>query len=154
MWSNLQKTLLSDWIVKCMNDFFPAGEIKTLEALKSHPVRIRNQNGFGLLHINSQHHMPVENCLQNSEGRWFPNEIGTSGQTVNQLSQNWTPICSLQGSYWHICYNKMKGTNRKKRGLWIWETRSWHGREGGEGNSPGWEQNFHDINSQDRQENG
>lgn len=31
-----------------------------------------------------------KNCLQNVEWRWFPNEIYTASQAVNQESKNWT----------------------------------------------------------------
>ena len=69
--------------------------LEDLRDWKGHIMRL-----IGLLNINPEYQMLIDNCLQNSGGRWFPTKIYASSQTVNQLSQNWTPICSFQGSYW------------------------------------------------------
>lgn len=102
---------------------------KPLGDWKSHTMKVKEQNGIGVLNTNPEDHTPMECCLQNAEGDGFQTRLIHPAKLSIKDPKTEPPICSFQGSYWHIYYNQMRRANRERGWLKIQEMRKQHRRK-------------------------
>ncbi|EGV92617.1 hypothetical protein I79_003874 [Cricetulus griseus] len=67
--------------------------------------RIKTWDGTGLLLINPECHMPIRTAFRMWSGDDFQTRFIQPAKLSIKDPKTELPICSFQGSYWHVYYN-------------------------------------------------